>query len=342
MRAWPTKGTAGSVGRMVRMRLTLAALFTLAAGCGGLGTPDLATGVVEGKVLNHVAGKAYVYPLGRPDLKQVLGADGQFRISAPVSTRALVVYDGTGDGGYTSFGRAGLVDVELESAQVRHLDDEDAADMPLAGGVLAGTRAAGAVCNSPRFTVDGTDQQATAPSGAVPAVYLTPLPQGDFQVSAELPGFHRRSKDFTVVANASVQVDVDLDPDEADDDRGCLRTGCEAQLRCESDGWCRSDQANGACGGACDGANPCRAGLFCNTSQRCEAPGGCDAYALAFGGVCFTSTETTDCAPLSGGVCTGSPLLDDHHAGYCTAHCVDQAQCPTGWTCGSGSVCVRP
>jgi hypothetical protein len=317
----------------------LCALVVLAAGCGGLGTPDLETGVVSGRLVGGVAGKGYAYPLGRPDLKQLLGSDGGYRITVPVGTSSIVLYDGTSyvDGG-SDFGRAELVEVEVEGAQEQHLGDRNTTDMPYAGGVLAGVRAGGAVCDSPKFTVVGTNQVAQAPAGAPPSAYLTPLPVGAFQVVAEMAGFQPGSKPVQVVSGASTQVTVDLEPDESEPERGCQRNGCYAGLQCAPDGSCKSGQTTGTCGAACGSGNPCNTGLVCGGNQQCTAPGGCDGYAHAMGGFCY---QDSDCTALSGGKCVPH---DEQHGGYCTAACDQNTPCPQGFTCSTvaqGQVCLR-
>ncbi|HTN51847.1 MAG TPA: hypothetical protein VML50_05550 [Anaeromyxobacter sp.] len=341
---------------MVRPRsLAPLALVLLAAGCGGLGSPDLAHGVVQGRIVGAATTTqlpASVYALGYPATKAAVQPDGSYRLTIPVEATAIVLYDGSATfdatGNMLSPGLAELVPVQVAGAGVVEVPDRHGAGDPsaaprmlAAGGVLAGARAtSGAVCQDPRFSVLGTDQEGVSPSaaGALPAVYLAPLPGGDYQLAVDLAGFRRQTVPITVSAGANASYGIDLSVDDGDQHRGCLSSGCEPGWTCGGDGHC-SWGGGGTCGASCDPTAPaCEAGLACAGSGpgTCQGPNGCAAWAAEWSDVCF---QDADCGDLAGGSCAGGDAI---HAGYCTAACGPVTPCPMGWTCGTTGVCRRP
>lgn len=321
------------------VRAATIALFLLAAACGGLATPDLRTGVVVGRITG-ASPAGYVYPLGRPDLKVPLAADGTFRLTAPSGTQSLVVSDGTFQrdpltGTITSFGHAGLVEVEVAGADVRDLGDRPAAQLPFGGGVLASIRAeTGALCKDPRFQLFGTDPDVA--NVAASSVFLAPLPPGTFQLDVAMSGFVARSLAVTVVSGQITPYDVELFVDESSAVKGCVATtGCDSdELECHADdGRCYATAAaaGATCGASCAGGGLCASGLTC-TNAVCVAPVDCPTYFAVASSSCVTDD------PCLGGLANGRCLMaDDHTAGFCTASCNADADCAAfGATCSSG------
>ncbi|GEJ56425.1 hypothetical protein [Anaeromyxobacter diazotrophicus] len=336
-----------------RPTLALAALGALAAGCGGLASPDLQTGEVSGTVAGAKAG-AYAYVLGAPGLRAAV-EDGAFRLErVPVGTAQVVVFDGEA--------RAELVAVEVRPASRSRLA-RDAAAMPLAARVVPVPRPVGGSAGATaRCSVDGT---ALADVPAVAAGGLFPLPAGQFSLRAALPGFKTSAKLVAVPEAASLPVEVELEIDDAAPLRGCLAgTPCEVGLVCAGDGRCyecTQDADCGAggvcsaehvcanrplgCGEPCAAGDACRAGLTCS-GGTCQAIAGCAAWMQSFGSACrFEPGYPGTCAQsLAGGRCWVAPGLSGEAAevGYCTAPCATGAQCPTSYACdATAGVCVR-
>lgn len=360
MRAWPTGGPAGSrggKGRHVMSRLAIALLVSAglaAQGCGGMGTPDLSHGVLTGRINGAVTAKAYVYPLGAPQQKVAVAADGSFRLAASADTRAVVLWDGSGDPAAatpTGLGRAQLLPVEVRGSDEVNLGEfhgegstvSEQQKMPLAGGVLAGASTpTGELCRDPAFEVEGTDQRKVA-VGTVPAEYLAPLPGGAYKLRVEMAGFQTKEVDIVVTPGATTPADVGLDIDDHGGSRGCAVTGCPEGFTCDTgSGTCQAPVVQG-CGASCGGGGSasCPAGQSCQ-SGTCSPPRGvekCGYWAAAFGASC---TSDDPCRSwLSGGTC----LRGETYAGYCTARCDGQAQCdaiptPPGatfaWVCTAG------
>ncbi|MFL5271119.1 MAG: hypothetical protein ACJ79E_03515, partial [Anaeromyxobacteraceae bacterium] len=145
------------------MKLTnassLALLTALLAGCGGIDSADgvLSTGQVTGKLTGGIAGKAYVYPLGAPERKVFVNADGSFQVDrVPLNdgTAQLVVYDG-GDIGE---GHAELVPVGVQPAKRTSAPDKDALQMPFAGSIAVAVNCTGnQKADKAKYIVDGTE-----------------------------------------------------------------------------------------------------------------------------------------------------------------------------------------
>ena len=99
------------------------AALALAAGCGGVSTPDLSAGEVSGRIVVADAARAQVYVVGAPERGGAVAADGSYALSGVPAGAAvpLFFYDG-GD-------RAGVAAVRVEGARrVRH----DVPSLPLA------------------------------------------------------------------------------------------------------------------------------------------------------------------------------------------------------------------
>jgi hypothetical protein len=303
-----------------RFALLLSGLALTA--CDGLDNPDLATGSVTGRILN-ASSAAYVYPLGRPDLR-VSNSSGsgtwQFTIErVPVETEELVVVDTAG------VARAQLVRAEVEGGEVRQVrDDVDAAAMRPAGRVAAAARlqgGCGAIAVSPRFTVGGTDQ-AGVPANSTGGAELELLPEGRFDLLAEMVGFRKGRTTVDVVAGATTPKTVVLEIDDESEARGCNSGGgCHGgDLHCSpTDGACYECLADGDCGN----------GRTCDTAQHvCRAAG-------TNGDICESCTGDFQCA---GGLCF---VPSGASAGYCSRSCAGGAACPAGFDC-QGGACVAP
>jgi hypothetical protein len=187
---------------------------------------------------------AYVYPLGRPDLKVGVGLDGSYRLAAvPTSVGALILFDGAP----FPLGRAERVDVELDGGELNRLDDrfgggapvDDSLRMPLAGAVLATVSVdGGATIKGPSFSVLGTEHEGLSPaSGSQETIY--PLPPGTWDVSASLSGFKPAQVQVQVVQlqippGLTVAAALPLEIDLVDPTPGCAALpGCDGGLTCD-------------------------------------------------------------------------------------------------------------
>ncbi|HEX8910515.1 MAG TPA: hypothetical protein VF805_15025 [Anaeromyxobacteraceae bacterium] len=338
--------SAGPRGvRTVPASLLLAAL--VAAGCGGLSSPDLGTGQVDGRLSGAKPG-AYAYVLGAPSLKAQV-QDGAFRLErVPVGSAQVVVFDGEA--------RAGVVSVEVRPA-ARALLELSGADMPLAGRVVPVPRPAGGASGAKaRMTVEGTefvDVPADLAGG------LFPLPSGGYSVRAALRGFKDWTNQVEVLPAVSLPVEMQLDVDDSALLRGCLGGApCGPGLVCSrDDGRCYGCITDADCGGAacsdhvctnqplgCGGAcGACGAGLAC-VASTCQAPAGCAAWLQGFGSEC--ALDATCALALKDGRCFVPPGALVAGVGYCTAPCASDADCPTlgttRYTCDAvAQVCVR-
>jgi hypothetical protein len=306
---------------------TLVALLAFAvAGCGALETPDLEHGNVAGRIQGTVAG-AYVYPLGAPEKKVLLAADGRFELAGlPLGDTSLMVFDGRPAG----TGHAWL-DVVAVTGAGRVQLDRDATLMPLAGRVvLAVVPAGGALPSAPRYAVVGTDQAGVA--SATGAAVLFPLAAGSYQVGADMDGYKHHDGQLQVTAGATGAAQIVLDI-EGGATAGCTATGgrCRNELHCDTDGVCVQ----------------CRVGAVYATD--CPAPGStCDpatrfctaATAAPYGAVCSICTADTDCAGTSGYCEKPAGAAPGDH-GYCTRS--DTSACPAGFTAATSPTrCIAP
>jgi hypothetical protein len=197
-------------------------LGILLAACGGLESPDLATGAVAGRVDPAFPG-ARAYVLGQPEVRTELDAEGAFLLApVPVGDAAVVVFDGST--------RAGLRAARVRGAEVTWVGPAPAplagtdgapgeplplpgasGALPLAGTIQARATASGAPVAGVRFTVEGTELVAVAP-GAGGDAPLGPLPPGTFELVARAEGFAEARRTIEVRAGETVAVELGLEP----------------------------------------------------------------------------------------------------------------------------------
>lgn len=313
---------------MTRTHIVAALTLALAA-CGGLDTPDLSVASVEGRIVGAAPG-AFAYPLGRPDLRVEIGADGRYAFERiAVATGSLVLVDGVVAGE----ARARLVPLRLSGGDRTSVADEygeyagvaDGTKMPLASRVYATARVRnGALVAGARFAVAGTHlaDVATQPVPLETVAELWPVPAGLFDVAAVLGGYTPGlAPDVDVPVAQSIDVEVDLDVDEDDDAPGCLTTGCRGGLDCEDDGFCyECDDDSDCASGRCDGeVHTCRA----DPASPVDACAACDPSVVD---ACGAGNL---CLPTGGA------------SGYCTRTCADDADCPSGLACREPSPGTR-
>lgn len=323
-------------------RIVTVGSFLLVVACGGLATPDLRTGVVQGRILG-ASTAGYVYPAGHPELKVALAADGAFRLTLPAGAQSLVVYDGTfqmdpATDAITSFGHADVVDVEVAGADVLDLGDRDAETLPVAGGVLAGVRGeSGALTTNPRFRLVGVEPEIAGEDGA--SVFFAALPPGTYQLDVAVAGFLDGTLSVDVSSGQTVPYDVEVLVDQAAEVKGCAvalslgaATGCDGDgLACNAgDGRCYPTDPT-TCSRACNSDLDCLAGVPC-VNNACTPLVDCRTYLAVAGSSCVDDDPCT--AALAGGVCF---TPDDHTAGFCSAACTIDRQC-VGF--GAGVVCT--
>lgn len=202
--------------RAPHLALRFLALAALAAGCGGVSSPDLGEGEVEGKLLGAAPG-SYAYALGAASVRAYVGGEGEWKLHAPAGTTHVVIYDASSSAAAPG-GRAELVPVAVSGAEHEDLPARygDAAQvsedrkMPPAGAVLATVAASGGgVCVDPRFEVEGTEASGTA-SGAT-SLRLAPLPEGTFRVTVSVAGHGATSLPVAVVRGQTTAVDLVVD-----------------------------------------------------------------------------------------------------------------------------------
>lgn len=279
-------------------QLGLTALLPLLVACGGIVDPDLTTGEVTG-TLTNAQPLAYAYVLGAPATKAAV-VNGAFRLQhVPVGNVQVVVYDGVS--------KAEALQVQVKPAS-RVALSRDAADMPLAGSIVPVPRCGGGGSGvGVHFTVEGTDIQ------DVDAGKLYPLPAGQYSLRGTLAGYVTAVKVVTVEAGADVPEELALDVDDSVKDRGCLASGCDAGLTCQSDGRCYGCTASGCSQSLQEFWSECVVG-----STSC-------ATALGSGGICYA---------------TSGQLV-----GRCTVRCdADPTICPSalGMICDpTAKVCVK-
>jgi hypothetical protein len=307
-----------------RAHALVALLAAAAAGCGALETPDLEHGNVAGRIQGTVAG-AYVYPLGAPQKKVLLTADGRFELAGlPLGDSALLLYDGHPAG----TGHA-WVDVVTVTGAGRVRIERDATAMPLAGRVvLTVVPAGGALPSSPRYAVSGTDQAGVA--SATGAAVLFPLAAGSYLLGADMDGYKHHDGQLEVIAGATGAAQVVLDIDGGAT-AGCTATGshCRNELHCDTDGRCVQCRI----GVAADCPSP---GSTCDPATRfCTA-----ATAAPYGDVCSICTADADCAG-PGGYCEKPAGAAPGDHGYCTRS--DTSACPAGFAVAAAPArCVAP
>lgn len=312
------------------MNSTATLLATLAAallvGCGGLDSPDrtLSTGQVRGQLSNAKA-NAYVYVFGHPEVRAEVQSDGSYVLDkVPVGngTAQVVAFDGDL--------KADLVDVDVKPAT--HTDkDIDAAKMPLAGSIVAAARCSGGQNSADaNYTVDGTEFEGVGTGGA-PGKTLFPIPAGHtFTVRTKLKGFKDAQRAVKVDEGASADVELDMDADENDANRGCVSTGCSDGRQCNrDDGQCYE----------CNNASDCKAapGLHCE-EHRCVP----DSGASGARGACLPCTSDAQC---QGHTYTNASSVPESQTGMCITNGGSRvcsygcdvanadADCPSGFVC---------
>lgn len=292
----------GSSGQ-VRHRLASLPLLALAA-CGALETPDLAHGEISGRLLGASPG-ASAYPLGAPERKVLLGADGAFRLDGlPVGATRLVLFDGGV--------RAEVVDVEVTGAG-RTVLSRRADAMPLAGRlVMTVVPDGGVAAVAPRYQVRGTDQAGVARVGG--SAVLFPLPAGDYELDTRMDGFQASSDGVAVSSGLTGGVEVRLQV-ALSGPLGCAAIGeaCRNDLRC--------DPGDGRCYACRLDRDDCGPGATCDPETRfCAlAPGAVAAP------VCSACADDAAC----GGAALGAYC--EKRPGALTGYCSRRGPCPAGF-----------
>ncbi len=300
-------------------QLALVALMGL-AGCGELETPDFAHGSIAGRVVGAQL-DGFAYPLGHPELKKLVEADGSFRFDdLPVGSTRLLVYDDLLPDGKTR--RAELVEVVVPGAGVARFqrNGENAPVSPSdkmawAGAVVATVSPdGGGIAAAPRFEVVGTRLAAAPlPGSAAVNLGLLPAASGVYQLTASAAGYKTATRPIDVVS-ATNGYDVALEIDTSGSGPyGCDAAGggCVNGLKCDAaSGRCVQCLADGDCAtGSCDVDEH-----FCTAPP----PGG-----AGDGAVCASCSSDTQCQGVtlsmagtpSAGRCELAPLAT---SGYCT------------------------
>ncbi|MGB8930435.1 MAG: hypothetical protein WCC48_04190 [Anaeromyxobacteraceae bacterium] len=295
---------------------------------------------MTGRIVGASVPGAYVYPLGRPDLKVDVQPDGSYRLEAvPTDHRSLVLYDGFP----SPNGRAELVTLEIRGGNENPVADRYGAGatsvpsglkrMPLAGTVLAAAMPdGGATPWQPRFDLPETVHFGMTPAtgGAIP---VFPLPAGTYQLSAALPGFTLSAVAVTVAAGMTSPAPVALPIDLAATAPGCGSVPADAPSRCENGLVC--EPLDGRCYECVVPDDPhCTSGCDVAT-HLCKAPA---ASASTF---CSPCSSSTDCgsSQVPNMYCRKS---DDSTTGYCTrSGCSSEPDCPAGFLCSEG-ICRPP
>lgn len=299
---------------MIRRRLAAPTLAALVLGCGGLEIPDLDHGAVTGQISSAVAGKAYAYVLGSPDITVAAAADGSFRLdNVPAGTAQIVMFDGNVG--------AESVEVEVNGASVSHVDL--GRTLKPASAILAAlSPVAGVSTAQLSFTVAGTPLQ-NVPGFA--GAKLWPLPAGRFTLLTSLPGFTEASVEVELDEGLDLPELISLDIDPGSAQPGCNGSGgCENGLKCASDGAC----------------------VECTTNADCPGSGVCEGSHCGYPGTgtwCQACNRASDCAQGSGVDCLNVNAAGGAVSGYCSYGCASSADCPAGYTCtsrvGGSSAC---
>ena len=315
-------GCAGPTGvspRTVGLLAVFGAL--LVAGCGGIDSPDLATGQVSGRLVGVKPGAgAYVYALGKPETKVLVADDGSYTVNkVPVgsSSQALVAFDGET--------RADYIAAEVKPASKTKLDELDANTLRPARSVAASVACSyGISTDGVSYDVEGV---ALRDEGHGAQAVLFPVPPGVFKVRARAAGMLTVERSVDVSNDTTGSFEVEMEVDDGDSHKGCLSSSCTGDLKCDSDGHCY----------ACTTDTQCGAGFTCH-SHQCESAGGSGAP------VCTACSGDSECAsgPL-GSSQPGRCLLN----GTCSHGCATNLDCPSGFACqdfgGSvGRACVPP
>jgi len=336
----------------------------LAAGCGGLDSPDLSTGQVSGRLTGDFKkGAAYAYALGAPETKALVADDGSYTLDrVPVGSSGkaqVVLFDGDV--------RADIEVADVKPASRTRAGDRDSGTLALAGRVVAAVRCSGGA--SGKNTAYKVDEAALSADASGDVAELFPLPAGVFNVRATLSGFRENAREVAVASGATTTVELDLELDDDDGERGCIANGCSDGRDCdEHDGRCYSCTNDSQCspGQKCDD-HVCvlESGLErpacapCTDDLQCHAPGKCITDSVSGGKVCSTTcAQSTDCPAgfaCNGGTCAppagcaayleefGSVCFQESQCalsdprcygasgsnpGYCTSRCNSNSDCP--------------
>ncbi|MBK9519753.1 MAG: hypothetical protein IPO09_20995 [Anaeromyxobacter sp.] len=282
------------------------ALLLASAGCGGLGTPDLSRGDVVGRLAGASPG-AFAYPLGAPERKVTLAADGAFELAGlPAGAARIVLFDGAD--------RADLIEVAVRGAGRVHLE-RSAAALPLAGrAVMTVVPAGGVAPATPRYAVKETDQAGVAQQAGAAVLY--PLPGGAYQVETGMDGYRTTTAAFVVAAGATAGVEIRLPVADAGP-AGCAAAGnvCRNDLKC--------DPASGLCVQCRVGGTDCAGGATCDpTLHACIAASAGGAEAL-----CTACDDASQCGAGGAGYCQKAAGA---RVGYCT-RAGGSPTCPAGF-----------
>jgi len=284
----------------------------LAAGCGSIDNPDLATGTVTGRLSGASSG-AYAYVLGAPGVHAPIAADGSFRLDrVPKGQRKIVLFDGSVN--------AGMVDVEVEGATIANLPDPGSL-LP-ACAILVAAALGGAQPTGLSFSVDGALLRGAdgTPTLSVPgpAALLFPLPEGSWTLRAGQPGYQGSVKvAYNLAGGQSWPVDVSLGVESSSDRRGCVSSGCGYSLACEpGDGRCYE----------CVSAADCKASGASCTDHVCVSPPPAADLRM-----CQACTGVADCGVGPGGEARACVVVAPATVGYCSYDC---ETAPAGWPSG--------
>ncbi|HUK66607.1 MAG TPA: hypothetical protein VLV17_07235 [Anaeromyxobacteraceae bacterium] len=303
------------MSRSVYPALLVVFLAQLSA-CGGIDTPDLGQGQVQGRLIGAFQqGSAYAYVLGAPATQALIASDGSYTIeNAPVGPGQVVLYDGAA--------RAGTVSVQVRPAARVVLADVDVKHLAVARTIYAAVSCSGGSSGAnARYDVEGAALAAPA-TGEVATLF--PLPPGLFTVQASLAGFSGSPIAVDLTERTSAQVEFGLGVDEGDGDhRGCLSNSCSAGLFCASDGRCYACTSDAQCGAGAE----CLDHLCAASTPRPS---------------CGPCASSSDCSPGPSGqaaMCVMSPPDVE----VCSYACTSSSDCPAGFSCqgqGSTSACV--
>lgn len=312
-------GCAGPTGVSPRN----ASLFTLfgallVAGCGGIESPDLATGQVSGRLVGVTPGAgAYVYALGKPETKVPVGEDGSYTVNGvPVgSSSQLVAFDGET--------RADYIAAEVKPASRTRADDRDASTLRPARSVAASVSCSyGISTDGVSYDVEGVALRDDR-HGA--QAVLFPVPPGVFKVRARAAGMRTVEGTVDVRSASTDSFEAEMELDDGDSHEGCLSSSCSGDLKCDSDGRCY----------ACANDTQCGAGFTCNDHQ-CQSTGG-----NLLAAVCTPCSSDSACASGPLGASQPGRCLDNL---TCSHACITDFDCPAGFACqaqsGGGLACV--
>jgi hypothetical protein len=297
----------------------LSAALLLAA-CGGLNSPDLATGQVSGRLAGAQPG-AFAYALGAPQTKVEIAADGSYTINGvPVTatgTAPIVLFDGAT--------KADIVAAPVKGASKTRADDTDASALALARKVTVTAACSGSVSpDNVTYEVEGVALR-DDPKGSSGTLF--PLPPGKFKVRAHAKGMLDAEKDVDV-SNGDDSADLQMQVEDSDtSQRGCLSNGCSVgDLKCDNDGRCYP----------CTSDSQCSAGYKCSNHQ-------CQSDNPDLAGVCLHVGCTSDGVCAFGPAGASQPGMCIASAGstICSHGCTTDLDCPSGLSCAADSLSGR-